>query len=493
MATDYQEPTYGNWRKPVSPGIGRLGLAGTLILMVGLIIVTLLAMASLIVALVGAAVLALAMLPLVIQDVHGRTALQSLTARFSWWSGRSQGWHLYRSGPLSVVPHGVCRLPGLLAQSRLVEGRDSYGRPFALVVIPSMKHYTVVFDCNAEGAALVDQTQIDTWVSHWGQWLASLAYEPGLVAASVTIETAPDSGTRLREEIHAHTDPNAPDLARAALEEIVWNYPVGSARVSTRVAVTYAALPQLGGKRRDQEAMVREIGMRIPGLISGLSMTGAGSARPMTAEQLARAVRIAYDPDAQSTLEAAEGQELRWDDAGPVSSQETWDHYVHDSGHSITWGMSEAPRGEVLSNVMTGLVAPHHDIARKRVTFLYRPHDPASATRIVERDRRDTRFRLDGSTAAARNEIDVIKSDQSAIEEARGAGVTRFTILVTATVRSQDELPVAAAAIDTLSAPARLRLRRMYGSQASAFAAALPLGVVLPHHLQVPALVRESL
>ncbi|MEU9021787.1 SCO6880 family protein [Actinomadura sp. NPDC048394] len=492
MAPD-REPTYGNWRKPVSPGIGRLGLAGTLMLMAGLVVITMIAMVSPKASALGIVVLAVVMLPLVIQDAQGRTALQSLTARFNWWWGRSQGWHLYRSGPLSVTSRGSCRLPGLLAQSRLVEGRDSYGRPFALVVIPSTRHYTVVFDCNAEGAALVDQSQVNAWVAHWGQWLASLSYEPGLVAASVTIETAPDTGSRLKEEVYANLDPNAPDLARAALEEIVWNYPVGSARVSTRIAVTYAALPHPGGKRRDQESMVREIGMRIPGLISGLEMTGAGAARPMTADQLTRAVRIAYDPTAQSSMETSKDQELRWEDAGPVAAQESWDHYIHDSGHSITWGMSEAPRGEVLSNVMTGLVAPHHDIDRKRVTFLFRPHDPASAARIVERDRRDSRFRLDGNASAARNEIDVMKSDQSAIEEARGAGVTRFTILVTATVHSADQLPVAAAAIDTLAAPARLRLRRMYGAQASSFAAALPVGIVLPDHIQIPALVRESL
>ncbi|KAB2385950.1 SCO6880 family protein [Actinomadura montaniterrae] len=492
MASD-REPTYGNWRKPVSPGIGRLGLAGTLMLMAGLVVITMIAMVSPKASALGIVVLAVVMLPLVIQDAQGRTALQSLTARFNWWWGRSHGWHLYRSGPLSVTSRGSCRLPGLLARSRLVEGRDSYGRPFALVVIPSTRHYTAVFECNAEGAALVDQDQVDAWVAHWGQWLASLSYEPGLVAASVTIETAPDTGSRLKEEVYANLDPNAPELARAALEEIVWNYPVGSARVSTRIAVTYAALPQPGGKRRDQESMVREIGMRIPGLISGLEMTGAGAARPMTADQLARAVRIAYDPTAQPNMETSEDQEVRWEDAGPVAAQESWDHYVHDSGHSITWGMSEAPRGEVLSNVMTGLVAPHHDIDRKRVTFLFRPHDPASAARIVERDRRDSRFRLDGNASAARNEIDVMKSDQSAIEEARGAGVTRFTILVTATVHSADQLPVAAAAVDTLAAPARLRLRRMYGAQASSFAAALPLGIVLPDHIQIPALVRESL
>lgn len=491
--SNYSEPTYGNWRKPVSPGIGRLGLAGTVILMVGLMIITMIAMVSTRASLIGVGVLAVTMVPLVVQDRHGRTALQGLTARLNWWWGRSQGWHLYRSGPLSVIPHGSCRLPGLLAASRLVEGRDSYGRPFALVVLPSRKHYTVVFECNADGAALVDPEQIDAWVAHWGHWLASLGYEPGLVAASVTIETAPDLGHRLREEVYANVDPKAPELARAALEEIVWNYPVGSARVSTRIALTYAALPHLGGKRRDQDSMVREIGMRIPGLMSGLEMTGAGAARPLTADQLVRAVRIAYDPDAQSSVEAAVDEETSWDDAGPVAAQESWDHYVHDSGHSITWGMSEAPRGEVLSSVMSGLVAPHHDIARKRVTFLYRPHDPASATRIVERDRKDSRFRLDGNANAARNEIEVVKSDQSAIEEARGAGVTRFTILVTATVHSAEELPAAAAAVDTIAGPARLRLRRMYGSQSSAFAAALPLGIVLPEHLNVPALVRESL
>jgi hypothetical protein len=184
---------------------------------------------------------------------------------------------------------------------------------------------------------------------------------------------------------------------------------------------------------------------------------------------------------------------MRWEDAGPVAAQESWDHYVHDSGHSITWGMSEAPRGEVLSSVMTGLVAPNHDIARKRVTFLYRPYDPASTTMIVERDRKDARFRLTGATTAARNELAVASSDQAALEEARGAGLTRFTMLVTATVRTAEDLTLAAATVDTLAPPARVRLRRMYGSQASAFAAALPLGLVLPDHLQVPAVVRESL
>jgi hypothetical protein len=56
-----------------------------------------------------------------------------------------------------------------------------------------------------------------------------------------------------------------------------------------------------------------------------------------------------------------------------------------------------------------------------------------------------------------------------------------------------EDLPAAAAAIDMLAPPARIRLRRMYGAQAASFAAALPLGLVIPDHLQVPQTIREAM
>ena len=41
-----------------------------------------------------------------------------------------------------------------------------------------------------------------------------LTDEPGLTAASVTIETAPDSGYRLRNEVEMNIDPNALDTGK---------------------------------------------------------------------------------------------------------------------------------------------------------------------------------------------------------------------------------------------------------------------------------------
>lgn len=71
--------------------------------------------------------------------------------------------------------------------------------------------------------------------------------------------------------------------------------------------------------------------------------------------------------------------------------------------------------------------------------------------------------------------------------------VVRFGLLVTATVNQQDDLPRARAAVDNLAAPARVMLRPVWGSQASAFAAGLPIGLVLPLHLAVPATIRDNM
>lgn len=487
--------TYGNWRKPTSPGIGKLGLGGSLVLLVGLLAVVVGMMVSLIFALLIAVLVAICVAPLLIRDAHGRNGLQWLGSRVSWFQGVSLGQHLYRSGPVGRVPTGTCRLPGVLSGLTAQDFTDAYGVPFGLVGNPATNRYSVVLTCAADGASLVDPTQVDTWVAYWGQWLAGLAYEPSLVAVSVTIEAAPDTGERLRREVLGNIDPGAPKLAQAVLSQVMHDYPLGSAEITSRVTLTYSRGD--AGLQRQVAELAAEIGTRLPGLADGLSMTGAGPAEPMTTRQLAEMVRIAYDPEValfgDLGDESARG-ELPWEEIGPVAAQESWDVYRHDSAHSITWSMTEAPRGEVFSTVLSRVVSPHPDIVRKRVTLLYRPHSPSDSARLVERDRKDALFKAQQThIAQARDSVDLRAADQSAREEATGAGLIRFGLLLTATVLDEDDLPLAGAAVDNLAATARIRLRRMYGAQSAAFAAALPLGVVLGDHLRVPQSVRNSM
>jgi hypothetical protein len=65
--------------------------------------------------------------------------------------------------------------------------------------------------------------------------------------------------------------------------------------------------------------------------------------------------------------------------------------------------------------------------------------------------------------------------------------------VVTATVESQQQLPEATAAVEMAAGQARVQLRTAYGSQDSAFASALPVGLVIPLHLRVPTWIADAL
>src|SRR3954447_8920389 len=307
--------TYGNWRRPVSAGLGALGTIGTAALLVGLIVVIVTMMfagvlAALVVALVGG----LGLLSLSVRNRHNRTLLQAAATRAGWLRSRASGAHLYRSGPLGQAGWGSFQLPGLAAASTLSEGRDSYDRRFALVRVPATGHFTVVFAADPDGASLVDDEQIDAWVAHWGQWLAALADEPGVVAVSVTIETAPDSGTRLRREVDTQLDAGAPAVARAMLREVVDTYPAGSATVKALVAITFSGAGRGLGRARQADEMARDLAARLPWLGNTLHATGAGAARPVSAQQLCEVIRTAYDPAAARVFELARahGETRNW-------------------------------------------------------------------------------------------------------------------------------------------------------------------------------------
>ncbi|WP_194908322.1 SCO6880 family protein [Quadrisphaera sp. INWT6] len=499
------ERTYGNFRAPRSAGILGLGTVGTAVLLAGMVAVI---VTTMFVGILPAAVLAMVVAAflgtLLVRDRHGRSGLARVVARAGWAATRLQRAHLYRSGPLSHLPWGTHQLPGLLAASRLSEHTDSYGRRFALLAVPSTGDYTVVLAAEPDGASLVDSEQIDSWVAHWGAWLAALGNEPGLHGATVTVEAAPDTGIRLRREVETNLDPDAPELARAMLTEVMATYPAGSASVRAWVTLTFSAATRPGGPRRSAEQVGRDLAARLPGLSAGLHATGAGAARPVSAAELCEVMRTAYDPHAARLIEQARSAgvetDLRWSDVGPVAAQAGYDRYRHDGALSTTWSMTSPPRGEVFATVLAQLLAPHHDVDRKRVTLLYRPLDAAKAARVVEADKRAADFRLTSAARpSARAQSDQRAAEQAAREEARGAGLVNFALLVTATVLDTDaspaseRLPQARAAVETLAATARVALRPVYGNQDTAFAAALPAGLVLPRHLRVPTEIREFL
>jgi hypothetical protein len=488
---------YGGWRLPKSPGIMGFDLLSSAVLVLALVfcIFTLMLagfVPTLVVGLGSAGVLSL----LIRKNAHHESGLQRLLVRTAWRQARLAGSNVYRSGPLGKSKWGTYQLPGLLANTKLHQYADAWGQPFAILELPTKGHYSISFRVEPEGSSLVDQEQINVWVGRYAAVLKQLGDEPGLVAAQITVETAPDSGSRLRRYVTSRIDANAPEVSKAMLRDVVESYPVGSASVKIWVALTFSSF--LHGKRLNIDEFADAIKPRLRGLGEQFHGTGVGGARTLTAQQLCELVRSAYNPSAAAVIEeanlAGNPVPLRWHDVGPSAADTFWDGYAHDDGLSVTWAMTEAPRGVVRENILQALLQPSVDVPRKRVTMIYRILDPAAAARTVDAD---VAAAQTAATATKRPRASKVRELELALttakEEASGAALTDFALMVTATVACNDAIArqVANATIEALGQTARLMLRPLYGSQDSAFVGTLPIGVALPEYMAVPREIRR--
>ena len=185
------------------------------------------------------------------------------------------------------------------------------------------------------------------------------------------------------------------------------------------------------GRRRDATETAHDLATRLGGITQRLHATGAGVAMPVDAQRLCEIVHAAYNPRAAELLEearaAGEPAELGWEDVGPAAADARAESYWHDGAVSRHVGDVQAPRGEVRENVLARLIAPHGDIARKRVTLLYRVIDPGEAARIVERDLHNAEFRVNSAARpTARAVVEQQAARATAQEEARGAALVEL-------------------------------------------------------------------
>jgi hypothetical protein len=199
-------------------------------------------------------------------------------------------------------------------------------------------------------------------------------------------------------------------------------------------------------------------------------------------------VRTAFDPASRGEVNrllahpavGEAGRGLSWAEAGPVGAEEEPGCYRHDSGVSISWAWSEAPRQNVTADVLARLVAPGRH--PKRVSLQYRPFPAAEATRALESEVNAAQFRAiyknrTGRDETARDSYDQARARRAAAEEAAGAGVCLVSMYVTVTVGGDAELARAAAETEAAAESSRIRLRRMTYAQAAGFAATLPVGI----------------
>jgi hypothetical protein len=134
----------------------------------------------------------------------------------------------------------------------------------------------------------------------------------------------------------------------------------------------------------------------------------------------------------------------------------------------------------VPADVLTRLIAPGR--WHKRVTLVLTPTPAAVAARELDLQAQAAVFRSQlkaksGRDETARDLADRERARQAAAEEARGAGLVTVQAYAAVTVLDPGDLPAAAADLEHRAEQSRIRLRRLYGSQAAGFATGLSVGV----------------
>ncbi|MEV5831936.1 SCO6880 family protein [Spirillospora sp. NPDC052242] len=477
--------TYGGWRR--RHGIGLMGLdsTATFVVLGGamvVVVVAAIAPGSLMFLLPPAAIGG----GLGLVRVGGAPLGRMLLARARWQWATLRGHNRYRAGVVIDHPRAF-QLPGVLAPLTLLSVEDGYGGRYGVVWDRRTGLLTATLRVVPTSTWLADRSDADTWVASWGGWLAALGHMPAIRWVTVTVETAPEPGSTLADAIGRAVVESAPEPARRIMDQLVQAAPSAAADVDTRVSVTFD--PKASSARpRDLFEAVAELGRTLDGLASRLGNCGVSVVGRATAAELAGAVRTAFDPHARgevNRLLARPGSEdvLSWGEAGPVAATEYTDRYEHDGGTSVSWAWHEPPRQNVRSDVLARLVAPGP--FPKRVTLLYRALPAAAASRVLQQEVNAAAFRAQfrrrtGRDETARDSWDAARARQAAAEEAMGAGVCLVSMYVTVTVTEPDELRRAVAHVEAAADSAKIRLRRMWGSQAAGFATTLPCGICPP-------------
>lgn len=468
---------YGDWRQARSVGMGSLDTRQTAMVVAALI--TPIVVAAFVSLAAGLVVIAPAVVLLLLAVTRrgGVLVMDLVVARARWQWSHWKGETSYRGQVLAEVPK-AWDLPGVLAPLRLVRIEEPGRGEIGVVWNQATGRMSATLLLSPAGALLTDMATIDRQVAAWGHLLASLADDEAISHAAVTIELLPEAGTRLADHVADRTDPNAPELARQVLGQLVAAAPRGTSSVVARLTLT------VDPTRTRKHATAFDAAAEVARMLGGLPVQAAGAdvLRRATATDLLRIVRCAFDPHAAAAGDSA-WQGLDWADAGPVAAEEHLDHYEHDGIYSASFALLAAPRQRVAHDVLFPLCKPGR--FQRRITLTYRTLARDQAGAVLEREAniaaaREYARKKSKRDPTAREQADRARAVRAATQEARGAGLVQFAMYVTTTVTDRDDLDDACREVERAAGDSKLKLRVARGGQAAAFAAGLPVGLYPP-------------
>ncbi|MEW2498208.1 SCO6880 family protein [Streptomyces nodosus] len=406
---------------------------------------------------------------------HGMPALNYYWAKVAWKRAARFDATSYRR---LLLPHPYALdLPGVGASSTLIKAHDpTSGRPVG-VVHDRATGYMTISTLLAPGGSLMAPTgAVQSSLRTWSSVLDAMSTDEQVKGASVTIQITPGAGEALGDDVASRKDPNAPQLAKEIIDELVRTTPHATASVAPWMSVTVDPNASVNAPA-DLAEQVAEA-LRVVDSLD-LSGTGTDIERRATDVDLRRIVRSAYDPDVFNARDT-EFADLSWSECGPQAADDGWEEYAHDGGVSISWVLREMPKRPLPYSVLLPLLAPGR--YQRRLTLSYRVLDPYEGEAVLEREISNARDRAQATAevkgrAKYSQKADLQRAERAAAQVAGGVQVVDWTLMVTATARRTADLPAARQELArAVKATRGIRMRPAFGAQGAVFAAGLPIG-----------------
>lgn len=445
MSDNVPQEKFGNWLQPASPGLYGLSLPAVIVSAAGLVLGLLLLMRGFYLAAVLFVLVAAMIVLLGMVKFGGTTVIAKVTDRLSLAFRNASGSSFYVTGALSTLPpEDAERLPGALLDVDTISGTDGLGREYSLLHHKSVGQLAAVFGCSPDGAAMQEQSTVNSQVSKFGVWLSSLSVEEGLTGATVVVDSASESSAGTCAAIREDVVPGAPDFAKEVLDHAVGTLPARSAVLNVYATMVWDA-ETLGASEKDVSSAVAEVASRLPAQSEMLSDAGAGAPEPLVEAELAHIAQLAYQPmrDQEMALDALNGRQAvkDWQHAGPGFFDDSQGRVVfHDGVASMTLMMTVPPGAHITSRSFDRIFGPNSKFLRKRVALFYRPVDPGSGAKVVDKLVKTADWKISTRKGRPTSWDRAAKAVAEKTEEelATGARLSLFSMMVTVTF-SPDE------------------------------------------------------
>ena len=504
--------TYSGWNRDKTDFLYGLSTARAGLLIVSVVLVLIpLGARSLALGLVTVP-LALALVALALIWVSGRPANEWIGDYMAFTRAKRRQETEFRGGAaggratLDAPGTPAMDLPGSLSPIRFLRTETGTGAHMAVVHHPINLTYTAVCRVESRGLALADTGQQTSRVAAWGAALSSLCSENNVfVRVQVCLRAEPGDDTALRRWHTDHVVAGVPEIAIRNAEVALAESGRASAQHQAYVAFTMSASKARGDIRVAGDGDVGAAAVlvrRVRAMEDVLRRAHLPVQEWLDVRDLSEVVRSGFDPAGGQALAhrrvsarsmVASGANTGLEPgvpphlAGPVATSVGWKQYRHDSGVSATFGVYEWPRHAVHSTVLIALLGHAGGYgARRSFSLHYEPLGPREASRRLQAeatkaDAKRSMKAKSGTVIGASETAERTMIAKQDAETAAGHGLVRFVGYVTVTVTDETLLEQAVADLQADASASKIELRRMYGSQDTAFfASTLPLGTGLP-------------